>query len=762
MITTVQDNLAKLMSTEDITILQKAEATAYFDVNKRILVIPTWKNLSDIVIESLIGHEIGHALYTDSKSWMEAVELREPNEVFRDYLNVVEDVRIETLVKRRYPGMKKIFFYGYKQIIDNGIIEISDIDKLPIIDRLNVYFKFNGIIPLSPSEREEYFIQKMESITTFDEVIEIAIELFDSEKQEGRSTSSTYSSVLYSSDDSENDEENAEASEYSESASHSDESEQTESDVEKRDQRSNENSDSADRSESQEAENNLQQKTERSDGSNGSNGSRGSRGGLSKTPSRSKTLKDLNESLTDLVDYGARPIYVDIPSPNLDKIIHPYELIKEDFENLRLIEKTSDTEEGEIDVEDYFDNKNTLSVFSKKHKTNISLHKQLFEMRKKASEYNKTMTFRTGTLDTNKLYSYKYNDQIFKTFEVKPNGKNHGLIFIMDFSGSMGSYLSGAKTKALELIVFCKQINIPFVLYGFFDTFEARNPIDTFDLNVGKSDFTIGVDPSFRLLELLSSRMSESDFKKMVDVFLKSIGVYSVWGRSGGRYSLGGTPLAETHLCLDALVSKFRNETRAKIVNVVYFTDGSGSTPSAIRKGTDYRSLSYDYGQSQSGGKAFVLHDHKTKKNYDACNLPNTVYPLAPINILSVMKNRMQNVNVINFLITNDIVSCIPLESRSKHFSNIGMSYEKVLKQDWYKKRDSFYRFNSEYVVVEDSSLDAFDTTFICSVEMFKKSKTKTNKATDSLQDTISQFSKSSRTKKRVNIMISKFIDLIV
>ena len=40
-------------------------------------------------------------------------------------------------------------------------------------------------------------------------------------------------------------------------------------------------------------------------------------------------------------------------------------------------------------------------------------------------------------IDPLKLHSYKYAEDIFKKISI-PNEKNHGMIFLLDWSGSMG------------------------------------------------------------------------------------------------------------------------------------------------------------------------------------------------------------------------------------------------------------------------------------------------------------------------------------
>ena len=751
MITTVQENLAKLMSNEDITVIQQPVKTAYFNTEKRVLVIPTWEKLSDIIVELLIGHEIGHALYTNSTEWIDALKLREPNDVFRDYLNIIEDARIESLVKQRYPGMKKIFFHGYYQILETKIMEIDhDTTNLPLIDRLNIYFKFNSHITLSLSAREEYYIRKIESVVNFQDVIDIAIELFDSELHKPNSSPSSLETELI---------ELLESNISEESSDKSVESDDTETDVSRKTHVII----------TDDTQTESPKKTDSAVDPT--------------TPPTSQTLRDLDNSLSDLVDISAEQImYVDIPSPILKNIIYPFESIKIDFDKSQhSINRTlqskynklppedsewgtledSELEDSELEdseLEEIFGKKGTsLSTFYNEHKNNISLHKQLFQMRKKADVHNKTMTFRTGSLDMNKLYSYKYNDQIFKTVEVRPNGTNHGLIFIMDFSSSMRSYLNAAKTKALELILFCKQIGIPYVLYGFFDSmrlssYDGYSNI-IFDTNVGKTDYILETDPNFRLLELLSSRMSDSNFKCMVDIFINHIG--------NTMYSLGGTPLSETHLCLDSLVSKFRQDCHAKIVNVVYFTDGVSKSKDFVSKQTHRKTY----------GSKFVIHDPKTKQNhhisegYSICG-----YALSSESILKIIKTRMKDVTVINFLITCDLIRAITEDQQIQCFTEMGFSPESIKREMRILNRPKNYNVQldahraaaSKYIVIEQVNRGSFDTTFICSTEMFKKQKLITHNAKETTLSVSETFCKTASRTKRVNIMISKFIDLIV
>ena len=51
---------------------------------------------------------------------------------------------------------------------------------------------------------------------------------------------------------------------------------------------------------------------------------------------------------------------------------------------------------------------------------------------------------------------------------VLPDGKNHGLIFILDWSGSMGFHvLHDTVKQLLSLVFFCRKVKILFEVYSF-------------------------------------------------------------------------------------------------------------------------------------------------------------------------------------------------------------------------------------------------------------------------------------------------------
>jgi len=47
-----------------LTFQHKQVKTAMFDVKNRVLVLPVWKDMPNHLYDLLVGHEVGHALFT--------------------------------------------------------------------------------------------------------------------------------------------------------------------------------------------------------------------------------------------------------------------------------------------------------------------------------------------------------------------------------------------------------------------------------------------------------------------------------------------------------------------------------------------------------------------------------------------------------------------------------------------------------------------------------------------------------------------------
>ena len=92
--------------------------------------------------------------------------------------------------------------------------------------------------------------------------------------------------------------------------------------------------------------------------------------------------------------------------------------------------------------------------FKKEAQKEVNYLVKEFEMKKSAGAYARATTSRTGILDTSKLHTYKYNEDLFKKVSIIPDGKNHGLIFVLDWSGSMAREMLDTIKQLYNLIWF--------------------------------------------------------------------------------------------------------------------------------------------------------------------------------------------------------------------------------------------------------------------------------------------------------------------
>ena len=74
---------------------------------------------------------------------------------------------------RRYAGLAKTFYHGYKELQEEDFFSISDsnLADLNLADRANLYFKIGNFLNISFTTPEEsLLIQKISEVETFDEV----------------------------------------------------------------------------------------------------------------------------------------------------------------------------------------------------------------------------------------------------------------------------------------------------------------------------------------------------------------------------------------------------------------------------------------------------------------------------------------------------------------------------------------------------------------------------------------------------------------
>ena len=133
--------VAKLLAKENIEVQYGNYNTAWFDIQSRTLGLPLWKDMGKDVHDLLVGHEVGHALYTP----IEVLEKARERKIPKSFINVIEDIRIEKMIQNKYPGLISNFRKGYKELLKRDFFGIGKKSKplleLGLVDRLNIYAK---------------------------------------------------------------------------------------------------------------------------------------------------------------------------------------------------------------------------------------------------------------------------------------------------------------------------------------------------------------------------------------------------------------------------------------------------------------------------------------------------------------------------------------------------------------------------------------------------------------------------------------------
>ena len=113
-----------------------------------------WERASSTVYDLLVGHEVGHALETPDEDWTEN------HKIPPQFVNVVEDVRVEKLMKRRYPGLAKTFYKGYGELQEQDFFSVGDdnVNKYNLADKANLYFKVGNFLKIDFNVDEQEII----------------------------------------------------------------------------------------------------------------------------------------------------------------------------------------------------------------------------------------------------------------------------------------------------------------------------------------------------------------------------------------------------------------------------------------------------------------------------------------------------------------------------------------------------------------------------------------------------------------------------
>ena len=610
--------LAKLLATENITMQKLAGAqTAWFDVKNRVLTLPIWQGISDDLEDMLVVHEVGHALDTPCDGWTNAIKDiatkiygtagKQNQMAVKGFLNVIEDARIDKRQKRRYPGARRNYIVGYKELMDRDFFGTAnkDINSYSFIDRVNIYFKGGVALGVKFSPEENAFVKRIDAAETFKEVVKITEEVFAYAKLRGEEDQKIQMEAVRSGDGDEDEGEDF-GDDFDEFEDDEEESEGSkgykgEGDISASDDQTDDEEDG--------------------DGDDQDQTSNGA--GSSDFIPESKTEKAWEQKQSELVANGSTKYqYVGVPKPNVSRIVDDYKLFLKENANFNTRSWGSSGDKNWMSVI-----RSEVTKFRTEENASISFMVKEFEMKKSADIFSRISIAKTGVLDTNKIHSYKYNEDIFRRQAVVPTGKNHGFVMILDWSGSMHGCLKDTIKQLISLTSFCKRTQIPFEVYTFRDPTGSKG--NSFETVQGDLEFE-----NLTMRNILSSRMNVSELNEAYAL---------LWAMAinGSHFEpMGGTPLNGAIVVTEQIVNQFKARSKVQIVNVIFLTDGGSNTIKGVR--------GIEIGNRWTGDTKYIIQDKVMKKDY---YLTDHIYSSAneiTINLLKILKDRT-GCNLIGF-----------------------------------------------------------------------------------------------------------------
>ena len=731
--------LAKLLATENISVEHKKVKTAYFDVKSRLLVLPIWKDMNEDITDLLIAHEVGHALFTPQSGWEDSIIKRK---IPKSFLNVIEDARIEKLIKRKYPGLSQSFIRGYRDLINNDFFgtKDKDLDNMLLIDRLNIHFKSSHVeSPLKFTDSyESDVVSRMEKLETFEDVINLADELskYCKEEQEQKEQEmETNGFDDHDFDDFDNDDFDQDGDDDSDS---SDDEEEEKSGSKPDDTEGDD--DSKDDEEQKDPIN----RDEPSSGTQSEKELNGEKAKPVAPPEEvsAETDQSWENKKENLLDPKSKNNeYINIHSyKNVNDYIVDYKTVLSDFD--RVLRKPYREETKDSSAQNAISKMiSKYRQFNKDQSKKVSYMVKEYEMKKAAAAYSRTKQDKSGVIDPLKLHSYKYNDDIFKRMAITPDGKNHGMMMFIDWSGSMQDKMQSTIHQLMNLTMFCQKVNIPFEVYAFSnDTYNRWDRESKYTTPKGKShpkyeDGDITVDERLSLLNFVSSRMNAKEYEKgMINLFLLSEKfdntyysrrrMFNMDSETFAKYQeqndylnalpyepsgyrLASTPLNDCIMAAMPMVNAFRKRYAIDKMNTIFLTDGcSDGNDRYVNFNPSVDEKEKRFMNKQPGGyyisnthyeSNLVLRDTKTKKEY------MTSYREMTDSLLDALRERT-GTKILGFYIASG--KKIDRYTLEKFFP--AYSYDKKQKVFDRKKVMAEYRKNKCLVVKHNSAYDEF------------------------------------------------------
>ena len=692
------------MATEDLMVQHSASAeTAAFDTENRTLILPVWEDMDDSLYDMLVGHEVSHALHTPATGWQDFIGDGPGARMRHMFVNVVEDARIERMIKDKFPGLRRDFASAYKNLHERDLFEIAnrtlDTD-LPLIDRLNLEFKLGlfGLVDIPFSTDEQSYVTRMAETTTFDEVVQLAKELYEMQvEQDEENAEENQDGQPQASPESGDGEGEGSGSAPSDSDESGESDESGAGSSGDGDEEGDESSGSGDGDDESGEDSGASSDDDTDDGESAdSTDSKSSEGGEESSDLEyddyennvdcaGSTQNSFEKGVGNLRNEDAKSYnYNTIPSPNLDNIVVDHTTIADLWSNRQA---TSKRWNDEYQTNARIERQQALNTYQNSIKATVAQMVQHFQMKQAADADKKTQIAKTGVLDPITMINYRWSEDIFMKNEVHADEKNHGMIMYVDWSGSMSGILQDTVEQLLVLVEFCRKVNIPYEVYAFssneycpFDRYsnEYDEWVKTHDTTQWTPDSDTDCQPhSFALYNFLSSRMNKRQYNSALNhlwLLTSSISHYGSSHDHPNCLQLGCTPLNEALVCAMDQVPAFQEANGIQIVNTVVLTDGDG-----------HSMVGGYYGSCKS---KTLITDKKTRKTYEVNQnesygrgetsaLLNMLRDRTGTNLVGIRLHDSKNINNLRWQMDESDFQAASQQYKTDNYITLPSAYDK-------------------------------------------------------------------------------------
>lgn len=739
-----KSQLARLFATENLSVEHNNVSTASFDLENRIVTLPIFKNPQGDVYDMLTAHECSHALHTPLKAWS---KLEDPK--YRAYVNVIEDTRIDKLIQKKYPGIVRNYTNAFEILMKDNFFGLKDKNvntDLMLIDKINMYYKSSKKLNIKFSDEEKTWVDKIDNIKTFTDVLRIAKELYGWQEKQLEQLSKLPDFDLHP--------------------------------LSKNYKLDKNGKNTIQVTVNIESDNNKDAKKsdDNKDGNTSTVGNPNGFGGKDVSVDTGLTCitdQNFEESKDKLLDKTKKYRYSTLPEPIFKNSLVSNEQFLKDMRNnnqsyfnINKNNNEASNLDARIEYQKHFNwiKQDFLKFKKDSTKTVMYLVKE-FEMKKAATAYKRATTDKTGVIDPLKLKNYKFSDDIFKRLTILPNSKNHGMIMLLDWSGSMCDVINKTVHQLLNLIWFCQKINIPFEVYLFKDLKDVdKDKIQTFKIKNGNMypDKAILVNVASHKLKKTTLHESLLYLYQMAFYFNRSYTSNYLEKKYEGYvipistdYHLTSTPLNEALIMCNKIIPLFQSKYKVEKLSFITLTDGEANSDMAVynadNKTETGKSMANGYNVQtiiKDGNKRYTTATSEYGRHSSAREALTT-------SLLKMIKNKY-NATTIGFYLSkkvnrNSFEQFVP-ETIYKNgsYQGINPNFEKLRKQYLKDKvieiskagYDSYYVVNAKDMDVENYTLGNI-------------------KADESTSNIKKMFTKSMRNRIYSRVLLNKFIEKI-